>query len=381
MLLAIRRSTARRRRAGSPARRPAHRARSAARARRSLALGVAAAGLLAITSSAVGLRHRATSNDWVAFVTFIVTAIVVGELAARAERRQLEAQAGARDRAALSGAAGGVRSGERSRSGAAQRTVQGGAARCADAQPADAADGDQGGGHGADRRRRCGRRSRRCRSEGRRELLEVIDEESDRLNRFIEGLSAADRPDAVAAAQPARRAVSRRSSARALTRAGNADARHRVQVALDDALPPLSVDAAADGRSALHPARQRQQVLAARAPTIRVAARRRAMRITSRLSVADEGPGIPPSCASACSKSSSGSPDASRTIRGATASASACRSPGGWSRRRADASGSSRRPSGDGTLVVMTLPVSRATRISSTRSNRHRQRRLGLTEH
>ena len=32
-------------------------------------------------------------------------------------------------------------------------------------------------------------------SEGRRDLLQVIDEESDRLNRFIEGLSAADRPD------------------------------------------------------------------------------------------------------------------------------------------------------------------------------------------
>ena len=31
--------------------------------------------------------------------------------------------------------------------------------------------------------------------EGRRELLQIIDEESDRLNRFIEGLSSADRRD------------------------------------------------------------------------------------------------------------------------------------------------------------------------------------------
>ena len=36
-------------------------------------------------------------NDWVAFVTFTVTAIVVGELAARAERRQLEAEEGRRE--------------------------------------------------------------------------------------------------------------------------------------------------------------------------------------------------------------------------------------------------------------------------------------------
>ena len=45
-------------------------------------------------------------DDWIAFVTFIVTAVVAGELASRAERRAAEAQAGpAGDRAALSGAA------------------------------------------------------------------------------------------------------------------------------------------------------------------------------------------------------------------------------------------------------------------------------------
>jgi two-component system sensor histidine kinase KdpD len=36
-------------------------------------------------------------NDWVAFFTFTVTAIVVGELAARAERRQLEAEEGRKE--------------------------------------------------------------------------------------------------------------------------------------------------------------------------------------------------------------------------------------------------------------------------------------------
>src|SRR5439155_2299954 len=33
-------------------------------------------------------------EDWIAFVTFIVTAVVAGELASRAERRAAEAQAG-----------------------------------------------------------------------------------------------------------------------------------------------------------------------------------------------------------------------------------------------------------------------------------------------
>ena len=45
-------------------------------------------------------------DDWVAFVTFIVTAVVAGELASRAERRAAEAQAGPPgDRAAVPGAA------------------------------------------------------------------------------------------------------------------------------------------------------------------------------------------------------------------------------------------------------------------------------------
>ena len=107
-------------------------------------------------------------DDWVAFVTFLVTAIVAGELASRAERRTAEARAGAAgDRAALPGAARGVRARERSRSGAAQRAAEGGAARRADAQPADAADRHQGGGDGADRRRRLDRRTSELSSEGR----------------------------------------------------------------------------------------------------------------------------------------------------------------------------------------------------------------------
>src|SRR5207302_2333573 len=36
-------------------------------------------------------------DDWFAFITFIVTAMVAGELASRAERRAVEAQAGRRE--------------------------------------------------------------------------------------------------------------------------------------------------------------------------------------------------------------------------------------------------------------------------------------------
>src|SRR5206468_12112386 len=80
-------------------------------------------------------------------------------------------------------------------------------------------------------------------SEGHRELLQVIDEESDRLNRFIEGLSSADRRDAS-------QAPSLRSErldgivAAAVARADNLAREHRVVVSLEGTLPPLSVDPA-----------------------------------------------------------------------------------------------------------------------------------------
>ena len=55
------------------------------------------------------------------------------------------------------------------------------------------------------------RRTTALSTDGRDELLQVIDEESDRLNRFIEGLSTTDRQRAVAAAQRAKRSASRTS--------------------------------------------------------------------------------------------------------------------------------------------------------------------------
>ena len=44
-----------------------------------------------------GRQSASRSNDWAAFFTFTSTAILVGELSARAERRHLEAQAGRRE--------------------------------------------------------------------------------------------------------------------------------------------------------------------------------------------------------------------------------------------------------------------------------------------
>src|SRR5262249_13505103 len=80
-------------------------------------------------------------------------------------------------------------------------------------------------------------------SDERDELLQVIDEESDRLNRFIAGLAATD---VSTPAQPQHlRAVPVEAVVRAaLMRADTLTRDHRVTLRLDPALPPIAVDAA-----------------------------------------------------------------------------------------------------------------------------------------
>jgi len=127
--------------------------------------------------------------------------------------------------------------------------------------------------------------------EGRDELLQVIDEESDRLNRFIEGLAAADsttptRPEHLRVASLA--SVIRT----ALMRAETLTRDHRVIAQIEKDVPDIAVDGASitevlyillDNASKYAPPRT----------TIAVKATRQGDRQV-RLSVTDEGPGIPP---------------------------------------------------------------------------------------
>lgn len=230
-------------------------------------------------------------NDWVAFLTFTVTAIVVGELAARAERRQLEAEQGRREIEQLYQQLGAAF--ERASEAEAARRNEQLKAALLDAlthnlrTPLTAIKASVTALIGSLEPLSAASLS----TESRRDLLHVIDEESDRLNRFIEGLSVADRPDA---SQPQSvRGTDLNSIVRdALTRAGTVVRRHRVQVALDANVPSLAVDPAAvsevlyillDNASKYSPA----------GTTIRVSASCEDPHHV-RVSVADEGPGIPP---------------------------------------------------------------------------------------
>ena len=127
--------------------------------------------------------------------------------------------------------------------------------------------------------------------ESRGELLQVIDEESDRLNRFVEGLSAAERSDGEHPAAHQGVAVEDVIAA-GVARARTVTARHRVRVDVLDNLPPVAVDAAAVAE-VIYMLLDNASKYAPEGTEIRVAASRLDARHVT-IEVADEGPGVPP---------------------------------------------------------------------------------------
>jgi len=233
----------------------------------------------------------ANPNDWVTFVTFTATAIVVGELSARAERRHLEAQEGRReierlyqelqaafDRASEAEAA---RRNEQLKAAlldALTHNLRTPLTAIKAAVTALIGTGAWRGDSGLSR-------------EGEGELLQVIDEESDRLNRFIEGLSAAGSVDG---SQPLRLTPNdlKQIVRASLSRAEPLTRDHRVIVSLASELPSVWVDAAAV-TEIIYILLDNASKYAPTGTTIRVAADL-ADPHQVRVAVSDEGPGIPP---------------------------------------------------------------------------------------
>jgi K+-sensing histidine kinase KdpD len=230
-------------------------------------------------------------NDWVEFITFTASALIVGELAARAERRQLELEEGKREIEQLYEQLGAAF--ERASDAEAARRNEQLKAALLDAlthnlrTPLTAIKASVTALIG-------GRElspNAGLSIEGRRDLLHVIDEESDRLNRFIEGLSAADRPDP---AQPrSLRAADLDGIVRgSVARAGTVTRHHRVVIAIDDGLPRLQVDAAAL-TEAIYILLDNASKYSPPGTTIRLHVQLDGPDRV-RIAVADEGPGIPP---------------------------------------------------------------------------------------
>jgi K+-sensing histidine kinase KdpD len=255
--------------------------------------------LLASASAALGFSYYflppygfgiENPNDWVTFVTFTATAVVVGELAARAERRHLEAQEGRREierlyqelQAAF----------DRASEAEAARRNEELKATLLDAlthnlrTPLTAIKAAVTALIGAGQWEPTSVLS----TEGRRELLQVIDEESDRLNRFIEGLWTAGptdstQPPRIAPIDVERIVRAGLSRVEALTRD------HQVSVTIDADVPPVAVDASAV-TEVLYILFDNASKYAPPGTTIGVKAERTDHHV--RISVTDEGPGIPP---------------------------------------------------------------------------------------
>jgi two-component system, OmpR family, sensor histidine kinase KdpD len=255
--------------------------------------------LLSATSAAAALSYYflpphgfeiEDPDDWIAFVTFLGTAIVAGELASRAERRTAEAEQKSREierlYQELHAAFDRASEAEAARRNEALKAALLGALTHNLRTPLTAIKAAVTALIGAGAWTPTSELS----GEGRRELLQVIDEESDRLNRYIEGLSSADRRDASQAPMLRHERVADIVKA-AVARADNLTREHRVTVNLREPLSLVSVDSASiievvymllDNASKYSPA----------GTTIRVSATAFDERYV-KLVVADEGPGVP----------------------------------------------------------------------------------------
>jgi K+-sensing histidine kinase KdpD len=229
-------------------------------------------------------------QSWIEFLTFIITAVIAGELASRAERRTAEAEAGRREIARL----------YQELQGAFERASEAEAAKRNEQLKASLLDAlthnlrtpltSIKAGVTALIRAGTWTPHSELSGDGRLELLQVINEESDRLNRFIEGLSAPE------GGEPQRPVHLREIGVDVLVRSGVRRAEtvtrdHRLVLAIDDGLPPVSVDAASiteviyilfDNASKYAPTGSAITVRATREDDRQV-----------RIAVSDEGPGIP----------------------------------------------------------------------------------------
>jgi K+-sensing histidine kinase KdpD len=243
----------------------------------------------------VGTLTIADPDNWIALIAFLITAVTAGQLSANAKRRAEEAEAGRREierlydelRSAFERAshAEALRQSERLKSALLDAvshdlrtpltSIKASVTTLLDELKTKASDASPAV----------------LNEEGRREMLEVINEECDRLNRFIEGLVEMARIEAGEFRLRRRWGTIEEMVEMALARARTLTDQHRVEVEIENNLPVVLVDARAvseviytlvDNAAKYSPA----------GTLIRIAASR-AENDTIRASVEDRGPGIP----------------------------------------------------------------------------------------
>jgi K+-sensing histidine kinase KdpD len=237
----------------------------------------------------------ADPDNWVALIAFLITAVTAGQLSERVKRRAEEAEAGRREierlydelRTAFERAshAEALRQSERLKSALLDAvthdlrtpltSIKASVTTLLDELKAKASDGSPAV----------------LNEEGRREMLEVINEECDRLNRFIEGLVELARIEAGEFRLRRRWGTIEEMVEMALARAKTLTDQHRVEVEIENDLPVVLVDARAvsevmytlvDNAAKYSPAGTLIHITASRAENDLI-----------RVSVEDSGPGIP----------------------------------------------------------------------------------------
>lgn len=243
----------------------------------------------------LGTLTIASPDNWVALVAFLITAVVAGQLSAYARRRAEIAAAGRREIERLykelqdaferASHAEALRESERLKSALLDAvthdlrtpltSIKASVTTLLDELkplPRDST-------------------PLRLNDEGRREMLEVINEECDRLDRFIEGLVELARIEAGELRLGRRWGTIEEMIEAALARAKQLTAKHRIEVEIERDLPVVLVDARAVSE-VIYLAVDNAAKYSASGSRIHIAARR-GDADTIQLSIEDEGPGIP----------------------------------------------------------------------------------------
>jgi len=240
----------------------------------------------------IGTLSIAEPENWVALAAFLITAVTAGELSARARRRTEEAEAGRREIERLyselrdaferASEAEALRRSERLKSALLDAVTHDIRTPLTSIKASVTTLLDELG---------TGGETATLDSEGRREMLEVINEEADRLNRFIESLLDLARLEAGQFELRLSLGTVDEMLAAALDRAKPLTRGHKVEISIGTDLPAVRVDAKAvaevvytlvDNAAKYSPAGSK----------IKVAANRVADEMLQ-LSVEDEGQGIP----------------------------------------------------------------------------------------
>ena len=243
----------------------------------------------------VGTLSIAQPDNWIALISFLITAVTAGELSARVNRRAAEADAARREierlydelRSAFERAshAEALRQSERLKSALLDAvthdlrtpltSIKASVTTLLDDLKTSTADSP----------------SAALNEEGRQEMLEVINEECDRLNRFIEGLVELARIEAGELRLRRVWGTIEEVVEIALARAKTLTDQHRLVVEMEDDLPVVLVDSRAvseviytlvDNAAKYSPAGTLIHITASRAEGDMI-----------RTSVEDMGPGVP----------------------------------------------------------------------------------------